>query len=122
MGIRRKFRTLLSGQRRFASRGARQGHGKPRNDRWLLNRRFVSLMALSGMASLIGLTGAQTTASAADEKVIVSFTFDDGNDTQYSALEVFGRYGMHSTLYVNTGLVGTKDIMSWSQLHEFADA
>ena len=29
---------------------------------------------------------------------------------------------MHSTLYINTGLVGTRDIMTWSQLEDFADA
>ena len=29
---------------------------------------------------------------------------------------------MHSTLYVNTGLVGNRDIMTWSQLEDFADA
>ena len=52
----------------------------------------------------------------------LSFTFDDGNDTQYAALPVFARYGMHSTLYINTGLVGTRDIMTWSQLEDFADA
>jgi peptidoglycan/xylan/chitin deacetylase (PgdA/CDA1 family) len=121
MGIRRRFRTSRLG-RKLASRGVRQGHETRRNHRWLLNRRFVSLMALSMMTSLIGLAGAQTTASAADEKVTISFTFDDGNDTQYAALPVFARYGMHSTLYVNTGLVGTRDIMTWSQIEDFADA
>jgi peptidoglycan/xylan/chitin deacetylase (PgdA/CDA1 family) len=122
MGIRRTFRALLM-RRGFACRGVRPGREAGRNNRRLLSRRFVALIALSAMSSLFGVTSTQTTASAAEsDKVTISFTFDDGNDTQYSALPVFARYGMHSTLYINTGLVGTKDIMTWSQLEDFADA
>ena len=78
---------------------------------------------LSVIASLIGISSTQSTASAVEpDHVTISFTFDDAWDTQYAALPVFARYGMHSTLYVNSGTVGDNDIMSWSQLHEFADA
>jgi peptidoglycan/xylan/chitin deacetylase (PgdA/CDA1 family) len=75
------------------------------------------------LTTLAGVTFTQNTAAAAEtDKVTISFTFDDGNDTQYAALPVFARYGMHSTLYINSGLVGTRDIMTWSQIREFADA
>ena len=110
-------------RRGFASHGVRHRDEQRRSYRWLLNRRFVGLLVLSVIASLIGITGTQSTASAVEpDHVTISFTFDDAWDTQYAALPVFARYGMHSTLYVNSGTVGDNDIMTWSQLHDFADA
>ena len=61
-------------------------------------------------------------AAAQDDHVIVSFTFDDAWDTQYSALSVFGDHDMRATFYVNTGTVGSSLHLSWAQLHQLADA
>jgi peptidoglycan/xylan/chitin deacetylase (PgdA/CDA1 family) len=123
VGIRSKFQSLLLREHTSESRGVGHRPGTQRVSTWRLSRRIVAVIALSAMTTLTGVTFTQTTAAAAEtDKVTVSFTFDDGNDTQYAALPVFARYGMHSTLYINSGLVGTRDIMTWSQLHEFAAA
>ena len=55
--------------------------------------------------------------AAQDDHVIVSFTFDDARDTQYSALSVFGDQDMRATFYANTGTVGSPGFRRQTQLH-----
>ena len=59
----------------------------------------------------------------ASATTIVSLTFDDGRQTQYSARGSLAAHGMHATFYVNSGTVGTTTSsykMTWGQLHDLA--
>jgi peptidoglycan/xylan/chitin deacetylase (PgdA/CDA1 family) len=54
---------------------------------------------------------------------VVSLTFDDGRQDQYTARALLAAHGMHGTFYVNSGLVAAKPgrwHMTWSQLQDLA--
>lgn len=49
---------------------------------------------------------------------IVSITFDDARTSQWVARTLLNRRGMRATFYVNSGTVGRKGRLSWSQLRQ----
>jgi endoglucanase len=53
---------------------------------------------------------------------VVTIQFDDGVADQIGALPILNAHGMHATFYVNTGVTGDADHMTWEQLHQLADA
>jgi peptidoglycan/xylan/chitin deacetylase (PgdA/CDA1 family) len=76
----------------------------------------ASWIVLLGCLSLLG--PAVGSASAA---TVVSLTFDDARQTQYSARAPLAAHGMQGTFYANSGLVGSSSYyMTWSQLHDLA--
>jgi endoglucanase len=53
---------------------------------------------------------------------VVSIQFDDGVADQIGALPILNAHAMHATFYVNTGLTGDADHMTWEQLQQLAAA
>jgi len=51
---------------------------------------------------------------------VVTIQFDDGTADQYGARVILSNHGMHATFYVNTGVIGDADHMSWAQLTDLA--
>ena len=87
---------------------------------WL--RRRLSTLLATVMLVGVGIGLAAAPADAAEDKVIVTFTFDDGGASQYPMLPVFAAHGAKATFYVNSGLMGTNGVMSWSQLRDIYGA
>jgi hypothetical protein len=61
--------------------------------------------------------------SAAPGQTIVSLTFDDGRQTQYSARGPLAAHGMRGTFYINSGLVASTTgdyYMTWGQIQDLA--
>lgn len=61
--------------------------------------------------------------AAAPNQTIVSLTFDDGRQTQYSARAPLASHGLRGTFYINSGLVAatTGDYyMTWGQIQDLA--
>ena len=82
-----------------------------------LRRRLSALVATVMFVSLgVGLSA--RAAQAAADKVIVTFTFDDARDSQYPMLPIFATHGAKATFYVNSALMGTNGVMTWSQLRD----
>jgi peptidoglycan/xylan/chitin deacetylase (PgdA/CDA1 family) len=76
------------------------------------------LAAIAAAMMLLGLAGGPlaSTADAAQDHVVVTFTFDDGRESQYPMIPIFDAHGAKATFYVNSGLVGTNGIMTWNQI------
>jgi peptidoglycan/xylan/chitin deacetylase (PgdA/CDA1 family) len=53
---------------------------------------------------------------------VVTIQFDDGVADQAGALPILNEHGMHATFYVNTGVIGDPDHLSWEQLQQLATA
>ena len=54
-------------------------------------------------------------------QTIVSFTFDDGDATQYQVKDLLASRGMRATFFVNSPRIGTSGFhMSWAQLDALA--
>ena len=87
---------------------------------WL--RRRLSTLLATVMLVGVGIGLAAAPADAAEDKVIVTFTFDDARASQYPMLPVFAAHGAKATFYVNSGLMGTNGVMSWSQLRDIYGA
>ena len=87
---------------------------------WL--RRRLSTLLATVMLVGVGIGLAAAPADAAEDKVIVTFTFDDARSSQYPMLPVFAAHGAKATFYVNSGLMGTNGVMSWSQLRDIYGA
>ena len=86
-----------------------------------LRRRLSALVATVMFVSLgVGLSA--PAAQAAEDKVIVTFTFDDARVSQYPMLPVFAAHGAKATFYVNSGLMGTNGVMTWNQLRDIYGA
>jgi peptidoglycan/xylan/chitin deacetylase (PgdA/CDA1 family) len=89
------------------------------NNSHIRRHRLAFLVTLFGLfVALLGPGVGKASAST-----IVSLTFDDGRQTQYTARASLAAHGMHGTFYVNSGLVGatTSDWhMTWAQLHDLA--
>ena len=85
----------------------------PRRARW-------SLLA----ALVLGLAAAVPLPSAAQEapSTIVSFTLDDGTDTQPVAADILTKHRMRGTFYVASGSVGTTGYINHDDLRRMADA
>lgn len=101
--------------------------GRPRGRKaWLLILALLCLGCVPLGLTLGGLAdGTETSATgdAPSATTVVSFTFDDGRQTQYAVREPLNAHGMHGTFYVNSGLVGSTSSdyrMTWSQLHDLA--
>lgn len=54
-------------------------------------------------------------------KAVVSLTFDDGNASQYSAVEVLNELGMRGTFYVNSSVLGTPSYLTRAQLDSMVE-
>jgi endoglucanase len=55
-------------------------------------------------------------------ETVVTIQFDDGVADQYGALAMLNAHGMHATFYVNTGVIGDADHLSWAQIQDLAAA
>jgi peptidoglycan/xylan/chitin deacetylase (PgdA/CDA1 family) len=55
-------------------------------------------------------------AHAAVTTTVVTIQFDDGSADQYQTLAILNAHGMHATFYVNSGVIGDADHMTWKQL------
>jgi peptidoglycan/xylan/chitin deacetylase (PgdA/CDA1 family) len=56
-----------------------------------------------------------------DAETIVSFTFDDGDATQYQVKDLLAGHGMRATFFVNSPRIGTGGFyMSWAQVDALA--
>ena len=86
-----------------------------------LRRQLAALVAAVMLVSL-GIGFSASPAEAAEEKVIVTFTFDDARVSQYPMLPVFAAHGAKATFYVNSGLMGTNGVMTWGQLRDIYGA
>ena len=55
---------------------------------------------------------------------VVSLTFDDGLRSQYDLRQIFARYGVHGSFYINSGAVdaGEAGTMTWAQIRDLRDA
>lgn len=92
--------------------------------RWLTaGPRWAVAALLTAVAIALpacGSAGASNTTSAQHKhsSVIVSVTFDDGDESQYTLGFQHGLLplGLHGTFYVATGNTGNPGAMSWSQL------
>jgi peptidoglycan/xylan/chitin deacetylase (PgdA/CDA1 family) len=49
-------------------------------------------------------------------RCVVSLTFDDGRVSQAALAGIFGPRGLPYTIYLNTGLIGDADRLSWAQV------
>ena len=78
-------------------------------------------LAVAFLTAFLAMLGLGTGNAIA--RTVVSLTFDDGRQTQYSARGPLAAHGMHGTFYVNSGLVGSSTSdwhMTWAQLHDLA--
>lgn len=71
---------------------------------------------LCGVVAALALAFA--TASAQAGPLFITFTFDDGTDTQYAHRDVFNDAGMDVTFHVNSGNVGSGPYMTWTELNQ----
>ena len=49
-------------------------------------------------------------------RCVVSLTFDDGRASQVALAGIFGPRGLRYTIYLNTGLIGRANRLSWTQV------
>src|SRR5580704_3954864 len=70
--------------------------------------RFAMLVAACTALLLLGIVGPSVSAArAGTSKTIVSLTFDDSDEDQYTnALPALEAYGMHATFYAISGYIG----------------
>jgi peptidoglycan/xylan/chitin deacetylase (PgdA/CDA1 family) len=66
--------------------------------------------------------GALALPASAGATTVVTVQFDDGTADQITALPLLQAHGMHATFYVNTGVIGDADHLSWAQLHDLYNA
>jgi hypothetical protein len=85
------------------------------------------MLLVAGLLVVFGSIAAglvrSSPVSAAPGQTIVSFTFDDGRQTQYSARGPLAAHGMRGTFYINSGVVAdTTDgfYMTWAQIQGLA--
>lgn len=88
----------------------------------VFRRRLSAILGATALASFALAAPLSQPASAATNTV-VSFTFDDGQASQYSTLSTLSSHGMAGTYYINSALVGGSSYyMTWSQIQELANA
>ncbi len=85
-------------------------------------RRRLSALFAAVMVVGVGAGIAAAPADAAEDHVIVTFTFDDARVSQYPMIPVFAAHGAKATIYANSGLMGTNGIMTWNQLRDMYGA
>ncbi len=104
----------------------RRGRTAATCGRATLPRRLVSsapvIAALFVVAGMLGPFAAA--AHAATTQAVVSLTFDDGDEDQYTnAFPVLQQHGLHGTFYIITGFVGVNSgNMTRSQLQSLYNA
>lgn len=57
----------------------------------------------------------------ARDKTVVSLTFDDGNASQYSAVEVLNSLKLRGTFYINSSVLGTPSYLTRAQLDSMVE-
>jgi endoglucanase len=83
----------------------------------------VDLSATSPLAFAWQTVAASTpTPPPPGPQTVVTIQFDDGVADQIGALPILNAHGMHATFYINTGVTGDADHMSWDQLQQLAAA
>jgi peptidoglycan/xylan/chitin deacetylase (PgdA/CDA1 family) len=86
-------------------------------------RRLLALLGATALISFLPAVPPLSQPVSAATNTVVSFTFDDGQATQYSTLPMFANRGMAGTYYINSALVGDGSFyMNWSQIHDLANA
>jgi len=88
-------------------------------------RRASLLLAILAMSLLISCTGGgiQRTVSPSGSIPMVSFVFDDGNDTDYLVgREIFAAQGVVASSAVTTDFINTADHMTSAQVIALQDA
>src|SRR5262245_31275137 len=78
-------------------------------------RRLVLVLAAAAL-----LAAAPAPAGAAP--TVVTIGFDDSVADQYGTLAIRAAHGMHATFFVNSGVVGDSEHLSWAQLGDIAAA
>lgn len=58
------------------------------------------------------------TPTPGPSEVVVTIGFDDGNADQYTARTILAMHGMHATFFVNSGVIGDSDHLTWAQLSD----
>jgi peptidoglycan/xylan/chitin deacetylase (PgdA/CDA1 family) len=86
-----------------------------------MRTRLLLVLLAAAVAIAAGSAGAIRSAHAAPPPVVVTLGFDDGYLDQYqNAFPLLHAHGLHATFFVNTGLLGEPDRMSYAQLTEMA--
>src|SRR5829696_6272714 len=86
-----------------------------------VRRRLAGALCFVVLAA--GALVAGSTVARAATNTTVSLTFDDGQASQYSAMQAMRARGMVGTFYINSGLVGTSSYyMPWERVNEIAAA
>jgi peptidoglycan/xylan/chitin deacetylase (PgdA/CDA1 family) len=73
-------------------------------------------------ASLCGSLLHAAPARAATAPTVVTIGFDDGTAEQVDALPILQAHGMKATFFVNTGVIGDAEHLSWAGLHTLFNA
>lgn len=73
-------------------------------------------------ASLCGSLLHAAPARAATAPTVVTIGFDDGTAEQVDALPILQAHGMKATFFVNTGVIGDAEHLSWADLHTLFNA
>jgi peptidoglycan/xylan/chitin deacetylase (PgdA/CDA1 family) len=80
--------------------------------------RALAFLAVTAFSSLIAVP-----AAPAATNTVVSLTFDDGQASQRSVMDMLDAHGMRGTFYINSALVDTSSYyMTWAQIHEIYNA
>jgi len=84
-------------------------------------RRLGSWLVLTTVGALtLSLSGwvvHTDPAVAATASTVVTIGFDDGTAEQLGALPILQAHGMAATFFVNTGVIGDAEHLSWADLH-----
>ena len=84
-----------------------------------LGRRLSALLVLALLGALTATPAGA--AAEAQNRTVVSLTFDDGHAEQYAARSILAAHDMHGTFFVNTGRIGTTSgFLTLSQLRDLA--
>jgi peptidoglycan/xylan/chitin deacetylase (PgdA/CDA1 family) len=105
---------------RAGSRSGAGGRGERKNVR--KSKAWIWLPLSVLVVAVVALVGSGV-SSTATSTTVVSLTFDDGRQTQYSARSTLLAHGMRATFFVNSAVVGSSTSsfrMTWAQLHDLA--
>lgn len=75
----------------------------------------------SALALILLPAAALCGSSPEGPRTVVTLTFDDGTQDHALAGDLLARHGMRGTFYINTGRVGTRGYLSWSQVRDLAE-
>ncbi len=87
-----------------------------------MKRLFLATAAVFILASCVG-AGPRTGAPAGGTRPLVTFVFDDGNDTDYlAAKDIFAKQGAVACAAITTAYINTRDHMTPGQILGLRDA